>query len=137
MPNAVIFDVGKVLYDWSPRALYERLIPDDEALDAFLRDVVTIEWHFQHDTGRAFAETSAELTARFPQYAELIAALARDLAVRQRSARLKPVAGEQLIELDLRTPNGLRRSHVLHQLNAIGVPWGTLEDGRGSSGTFR
>ena len=63
--------------------------------------------------------------------------LARDLAVRQRTARLKPAAGEQLIELDLRTPNGLRRSHVLHQLNAIGVPWGTLEDGRGSSGTFR
>jgi hypothetical protein len=63
--------------------------------------------------------------------------LARDLAIRQRAARLKPTAGEQLIELDLRTPNGLRRSHVLHQLNAIGVPWGTLEEGRGSSGTFR
>ncbi|HUG00108.1 MAG TPA: DUF5682 family protein [Ilumatobacter sp.] len=63
--------------------------------------------------------------------------LARDLAVKQRAARLKPAAGEQLVELDLRTPNGLRRSHLLHQLNAIGVPWGALEDGRGSSGTFR
>ena len=63
--------------------------------------------------------------------------LARDLAVRQKAARLKPEADDQLIELDLRTPNGLRRSHLLHQLNAIGVPWGSLEDGRGSSGTFR
>ncbi|MDW3214279.1 MAG: DUF5682 family protein [Ilumatobacteraceae bacterium] len=63
--------------------------------------------------------------------------LARDLAARQRSARLKPEPDEHTVELDLRTPNGLRRSHLLHQLAAIGVPWGTLEDGRGSSGTFR
>jgi len=72
LPHAVIFDVGRVLYDWNPRFLYERLIPDDEALDAFLRDVVTTEWHFQHDAGRPFAETSAELVARFPQHAALI-----------------------------------------------------------------
>lgn len=63
--------------------------------------------------------------------------LARDLAKRQRSARLKPDSGDVTVELDLRTPNGLRRSHLLHQLAAIGVPWGTLVDGRGSSGTFR
>ncbi len=63
--------------------------------------------------------------------------LARDLAKRQRSARLTPVADEQTVELDLRTPNGLRRSHLLHQLTAIGVPWGSLDEGRGSSGTFR
>lgn len=63
--------------------------------------------------------------------------LARDLAARQRSARLKPEADDRTVELDLRTPNGLRRSHLLHQLAAIGVPWGTLEEGRGSSGTFR
>jgi hypothetical protein len=63
--------------------------------------------------------------------------LARDLGVRQRAARLKPEAEVRVIELDLRTPNGLRRSHLLHQLVAIGVPWGTIEHGRGSSGTFR
>ena len=63
--------------------------------------------------------------------------LARDLAKRQRSARLKPDADEHIVELDLRTPNGLRRSHLLHQVSAIGVPWGSLEEGRGSSGTFR
>lgn len=71
--TAVIFDVGNVLYSWNPRFLYERLIADDRALDAFLRDVVTPEWHFQHDAGRPFAETSAELSARFPEHAELIA----------------------------------------------------------------
>ncbi|MBB4154776.1 2-haloacid dehalogenase [Sphingomonas jinjuensis] len=73
-PDAVIFDVGRVLYDWHPRYLYRRLIDDDRALDAFLRDVVTIDWHFQHDAGRPFAETSAELAALYPQHADLIAA---------------------------------------------------------------
>lgn len=71
--RAVVFDVGNVLYHWSPRAFYRRLIPDDQALDAFLRDVVTPEWHFQHDQGRPFAETSAELIAQFPQHRDLIA----------------------------------------------------------------
>ena len=72
-PHAVIFDVGRVLYDWDPRLLYKRLIPDGDALDAFLRDVVTHDWHFQHDAGRDFADTSAELIAEHPHHAELIA----------------------------------------------------------------
>ena len=73
MPNVVIFDVGNVLYDWNPRFLYERLIADDRALDAFLRDVATKEWHFQHDAGRPFAETSADLAAQYPEYEDMIA----------------------------------------------------------------
>lgn len=73
-PRAVIFDVGNVLFDWNPRYLYERLIDDGQALDAFLATVVTKEWHFQHDAGRPFAETSAELSALYPQHAALIAA---------------------------------------------------------------
>lgn len=77
-PTAVIFDVGMVLYDWNPRYLYakvfaERSIGDDRALDAFLDTVVTRAWHFQHDAGRPFAETSAELIAQYPEHAELIA----------------------------------------------------------------
>ncbi|CUS46663.1 MAG: HAD family phosphatase [Pseudomonadota bacterium] len=72
-PAAVVFDVGNVLYDWNPRFLYERLIEDDRALDAFLCDVATKEWHFQHDEGRPFAETSAELSAAHPEYADMIA----------------------------------------------------------------
>lgn len=73
-PRNVIFDVGHVLYDWDPRVLYQRLIPDDEALDVFLDEICTREWHFQHDAGRDFADTSAELIARHPEHAALIAA---------------------------------------------------------------
>jgi Family of unknown function (DUF5682) len=63
--------------------------------------------------------------------------LARDLAAAQRAARLRPDAAARTVELDLRTPNGLRRSHLLHRLIALGVPWGILSEGRGTSGTFR
>ena len=72
--HAVVFDVGNVLFRWNPRSLYERLIPDPRALDSFMRDVLTVEWHAQHDAGRDFADTSAELIARFPEHRALILA---------------------------------------------------------------
>ena len=71
--TSVIFDVGHVLYDWEPRVLYKRLFDDERALDAFLRDVATRDWHFQHDAGRPFAETSAELAGLHPDHADMIA----------------------------------------------------------------
>ncbi|MES2987462.1 MAG: HAD family phosphatase [Pseudomonadota bacterium] len=73
-PSVVIFDVGNVLFPWNPRRLYERLIGDDQALDAFLANVLTTEWHFQHDAGRPFVETSEELIAQFPEHESLIRA---------------------------------------------------------------
>jgi hypothetical protein len=63
--------------------------------------------------------------------------LARDLAKAQRSARLAPSADSRAVEVDLRKPTGLRKSHLLHRLLALGVPWGSPIEGRGSSGTFR
>jgi hypothetical protein len=63
--------------------------------------------------------------------------LARDLARAQKSARLTPNADAVTIELDVRTPNGHRRSLLLHRLLALGVAWGVPEEGRGTSGTFR
>ncbi|MGI9029817.1 MAG: DUF5682 family protein, partial [Ilumatobacteraceae bacterium] len=63
--------------------------------------------------------------------------LARDLAAAQRAARLAPDALARTIEPDVRTPKGIRRSRLLHRLTALDIPWGELEAGRGSSGTFR
>ena len=77
-PTAVIFDIGRVLYRWEPRLLYERLIDDEATLDTFLRDVVSTDWHFQHDAGRDFADTSAELIAQYPQHRALIERWAPD-----------------------------------------------------------
>jgi 2-haloacid dehalogenase len=72
--SAVVFDVGDVLAPWHPRAVYESLVDDSARLDRFLGEIATPEWHAQHDRGRPFADTSAELIARFPEEAALIAA---------------------------------------------------------------
>ena len=63
--------------------------------------------------------------------------LARDLAAQIRKVRLKPAATPQIVELDVRAANGRARSVLLHRLRALGVGWGTVEEGRGTSGTFR
>jgi 2-haloacid dehalogenase len=73
-PSAVVFDIGRVLYDWDLRYLFEKLIADRQELDHFLATVVTEPWHFQSDAGRPLAEMVAELKAVFPQHAALIEA---------------------------------------------------------------
>ena len=62
-----------MLYDWNLRQFFEQLVPAHE-LELFLRDVVNLDWHGQHDAGRPFAETSAELIAAWPRFAEAITA---------------------------------------------------------------
>ncbi len=71
-PTSVVFDVGNVLVDWNPRAFFARYIADPARLDRFLGEVATLEWHTQHDAGRSFADTSAELIALHPDEAEHI-----------------------------------------------------------------
>ncbi|HEY9090062.1 HAD family phosphatase [Parasphingorhabdus sp.] len=72
--DTVIFDIGNVISRWDIRFLYEKLIDDAQELEWFLENVVTPDWHFQHDAGRAFADTSKELISRFPDHADLIKA---------------------------------------------------------------
>ncbi len=50
--------------------------------------------------------------------------LARDLATQQKKLRLKVAALEETIDLDLRKPNDLAKSHLLHRLALLGVSWG-------------
>lgn len=63
--------------------------------------------------------------------------LQRDVEQAQKTLRLKPEALQKTLDLDLRNANDLARSHLLHRLNLIDVPWGTLAKvGRSSRGTF-
>jgi 2-haloacid dehalogenase len=71
---AVVFDIGRVLFDWNLRHLYAKLIADPAELDWFLANVVTEDWHFQSDAGRAVADIVAERIAEFPDHASLIEA---------------------------------------------------------------
>jgi len=94
-PQAVVFDIGRVLVQWSIRALYEKLIADPAQLDWFLAHVVTEQWHFQHDTGVPLADMIAARAAEFPEYRELIEAY----APRWLETLPGPVAGsEALVE---------------------------------------
>jgi len=76
IPGAVVFDIGRVLFDWNLRHLYAKLIADPAELDWFLANVVTEDWHFQSDAGRAVADIVAERIAQFPAQAALIEAYA-------------------------------------------------------------
>jgi len=63
--------------------------------------------------------------------------LQKDLEQQQKSLRLKAEAFERTLDLDLRQPNDLARSHLLHRLNLIGIAWGRLSRTGGSArGTF-
>lgn len=74
--EAVVFDVGRVLIEWDLGALFTKLIADRDDLDWFLANVVTEEWHFQHDAGRPLAEMVPERKEQFPAHANLIDAYA-------------------------------------------------------------
>lgn len=76
MRKAVVFDIGRVLFQWELRALFEKLIDDPQELDWFLSHVVTEEWHFEHDRGRALADMVPERIALYPQYEPHIRAYA-------------------------------------------------------------
>ena len=75
--GAVIFDIGGVLLDWNPRYLYRRLMDDEEAMEHFLSEVCTMDWHEANDLGIPFEVTCAQLAAQHPEHAELIWAWGR------------------------------------------------------------
>jgi len=72
--TTAVFDVGKVLFEWDLRHLFAKLITDKDELEYFVTVIVTPEWHFQHDAGRALDDMVAERIAEFPEYAAWIAA---------------------------------------------------------------
>lgn len=74
--EAVVFDVGRVIVQWDLRCLFAKLIDDPVRLDWFLANVVTEDWHYQHDAGRPLAEMLPERKALFPGHDDLIDAYA-------------------------------------------------------------
>ena len=70
--TTVVFDLGGVLIDWDPRHLYRQLFSDPQEMEVFLRDVVSPDWNAQQDSGRTWAEATAELLAKHPDQEEMI-----------------------------------------------------------------
>ncbi|MBD2077136.1 hypothetical protein H6F86_25280 [Phormidium sp. FACHB-592] len=63
--------------------------------------------------------------------------LQQDLQRQQKRLRLKPAATETTLDLDLRKPLDLERSHLLHRLNLLEIPWGRQQYTGNTKGTFR
>lgn len=72
--TAIIFDFGNVFVKWDPHGVYKRFFPTPEAVDSFLEEIHFMEWNAHQDAGRPFKDGVIELSAQFPQYAELIEA---------------------------------------------------------------
>lgn len=72
--RAIIFDFGNVFVGWDARKLYQRFFPTPQAVDNFLKEINFMEWNAQQDAGMSFQEGVADLSKKFPQYAELIQA---------------------------------------------------------------
>jgi len=74
--KAIIFDLGGVLLNWSPLALYQKHFPQlsEFEIKQFFSEVGFTAWNLEQDKGRTFEEGVADLSAKFPQYAPLIRA---------------------------------------------------------------
>ncbi len=101
--EAVVFDIGGVLLDWDPRHLYRKLFDDERAMDRFLTEICTLDWHAAHDRGTPFETSCARLAAAHPEHAELIWAWGR----RSEEMVAGPIAGTV---------------EILRELRARGVP---------------
>jgi 2-haloacid dehalogenase len=72
--SAVVFDIGRVLVEWDMRILIRKLIADEAEVEHIYANVLSLDWHFQHDAGVALAEMVPARIAEFPQYAAVIQA---------------------------------------------------------------
>jgi 2-haloacid dehalogenase len=73
--HAIIFDFGNVLIKWDPHMLFNKYFANDAAeIDRFLAEINFHDWNLSQDKGHPFAQAVADLSAKFPQYAQLIRA---------------------------------------------------------------
>jgi len=72
--TVAVFDIGNVLLHWDPRLLYRKLFKDEATMEWFLAEVCSPSFNLELDAGRPFSEAIADLTGRFPDYAEEIRA---------------------------------------------------------------
>lgn len=116
-------------------ALRDRPAPGLDELHEASRTVLTMGdetvLHFIHD-----ALVVGDRLGAVPSDVPTVP-LQRDVEQVQKSLRLKPEATQRTLDLDLRNANDLARSHLLHRLNLLDIPWGTISKvGRSSRGTF-
>ncbi|MFG6432220.1 DUF5682 family protein [Roseateles sp. LYH14W] len=116
-------------------ALRGRPAPGLEELHEATRTVLTLG----DDTVLRFVADALVVGDRFGQVPADVPTvpLQRDLEQAQKSLRLKAEALQKTLDLDLRQNNDLARSHLLHRLQLLELPWGAITRlGRSARGSF-
>ncbi|NNF20423.1 MAG: HAD family phosphatase, partial [Saprospiraceae bacterium] len=70
----IIFDLGGVLIDWQPSAVYKTIFDTSEEVDWFLDNICTMEWNVIQDAGRSLKEATEVLQKQHPDWHDEIAA---------------------------------------------------------------
>ncbi|MFN4142181.1 HAD family hydrolase [Aestuariivirga sp.] len=99
----VVFDIGNVLIQWDPRALFRKIFASEDEVEWFLANVCTHDWNLEQDRGRSFEEAVAAATALHPEHEGAIAAY----HLRWHETVIGPIAGTV---------------EILEALNAQGTP---------------
>ncbi len=68
----IVFDFGRVLVDWNPRYLFDKVFPTVEESERFLRDICTMDWNVQMDCGKPYSVGTEELSRLYPEWREQI-----------------------------------------------------------------
>jgi hypothetical protein len=116
-------------------ALRGRTSPGLDELTEATRSVLTLG----DDTVLAFVRDALVVGDRLGEVPPDVPTvpLQRDLESQQKSLRLKPEALQKTLDLDLRQPNDLSKSRLLHRLALMDIPWGTLAKlGKSARGSF-
>ena len=71
--NTIIFDLGGVLLDWSPRYVYtETYFDSQEKRDFFFNHICTNDWNEEQDAGRSIVTATQMLVNEFPEWEQPI-----------------------------------------------------------------
>jgi len=72
--DAIIFDLGGVLIDWSPSYVFDTMFDDEEKKKHFFENICTSDWNEKQDAGRSLREATEELVQKHPAWKEYIEA---------------------------------------------------------------
>ena len=72
--DKIIFDVGQVLVKFNPKNLFRKILPNDEEVNYFLKNICTWNWHIQQDLVYDTSKAAKPMVEKFPKYQEAIEA---------------------------------------------------------------
>jgi len=72
--KAVIFDLGRVLIDWNPDYVFDKMFRDEKRKKHFYQNICTPDWNEKQDAGRSLQEATEELLQKHPDWKEYIEA---------------------------------------------------------------